>query len=323
MRRLLKPFALLLMLSSMLLYTSCKKEKATSVVYRQIQLPTELNLRDINIINTDTIWVAAGNRFSRGAILLSTDGGQNWQLKLDSETEIRSFTFRKEQIYLSPIGNTIQSSNDDAQSWNTLITLGWEYFTACDYWNDSLGIVVGGENFGRGIIYRVRLSPSPSLLKADTTQHELTDIHIIDDSTCIAIGYGVILRSTDKGLTWIPDKTRGDFYQAMHFVDTKVGYVVGDYGSIHKTTDGGISWKGIKNGNTVFNTKNRLRKVFFEDAEHGAIVGNKGLCWLTKNGGKSWTPIDGLPTLDFSALFIHNQQVYIGTEKGVLISFDF
>lgn len=318
----INPTTQFLILFSLCILISCKKEKAVAVDFIQYQLPTELNLRDIKVISPDTIWVAAGTQFDKGALLKTEDAADNWQLKLDAGSEIRSFTFRNDRIYLTPIGNTIQSSADEAQNWTTLITPGWEYFTACDFWDDSLGIVVGGENFGKGIVYRVKLSPSPTLIKVDTIQHELTDIHIINDSTCIAVGYGVILRSTDMGLNWIPDKARGDFFQDIHFIDAQNGYVVGEYGSIYKTTDAGLSWTKIKSGTTVFNAKHRFKKVFFEDLNNGVIVGDQGLCWVTKNAGESWIPVDNLPAINLSALAIYSQKVYVGGAAGQLLTFE-
>ena len=69
----------------------------------------------------------------------------------------------------------------------------------------------------------------------------------------------------------------------LHFVSESTGWVVGYYGTILKTTDGGNSWIQ-QDGNTTSN----LRSVFFLDDQLGWIGGYNGNMLNTTDGGNNW-----------------------------------
>ncbi|WP_027003250.1 WD40/YVTN/BNR-like repeat-containing protein [Hugenholtzia roseola] len=71
--------------------------------------------------------------------------------------------------------------------------------------------------------------------------------------------------------------------KAVHFVDADLGYVVGFWGEILKTTDSGKTWT-----NQVSGTKKDLNTVYFIDANIGYIGADSGLVLKTTNGGQVW-----------------------------------
>ena len=96
-------------------------------------------------------------------------------------------------------------------------------------------------------------------------------------------------------------------FTAVHFTDSFNGWVSGyiyggttsyhprewAYGTIHKTSDGGRTWKpalGVGVGRPPFND------IFFIDAEKGWAVG-KNMIYHTKDQGKSWIA-QSLPSYD-------------------------
>lgn len=88
----------------------------------------------------------------------------------------------------------------------------------------------------------------------------------------------------------------------VHLLDAGVGYVVGDAGTILRTTDAGATWVPVTSG-----TANALHGVYFFDTAHGVAVGDQGLILRTTNGGNSWQPItsgvvDALRSVAFSGL---------------------
>ncbi|MHC4304216.1 MAG: YCF48-related protein [Planctomycetota bacterium] len=112
----------------------------------------------------------------------------------------------------------------------------------------------------------------------------------VDATTGYAVGgHGVILKTTDGGMTWIAQDsgiTDAALF-SLHFpVDELTGYVVGAYGSALKTTDGGATWVPMDPG-----TSDNLREVRFpEDATTGYIVGDNGTILKTTDGGVNWVP---------------------------------
>ena len=57
---------------------------------------------------------------------------------------------------------------------------------------------------------------------------------------------------------------------AGYLLDSGVGFVVGDAGTIVKTTDAGMTWSPLTSGTT-----NGLHDVYFFDATQGVAVGGQ------------------------------------------------
>jgi Photosynthesis system II assembly factor YCF48 len=87
-----------------------------------------------------------------------------------------------------------------------------------------------------------------------------------------------------------------------HLLDSGVGFVVGDAGTILKTTDAGMTWSPVTSGTT-----NALHDVYFFDATQGVVVGDQGLILRTTDGGTGWQGVasgvmDGLRAVSFSGV---------------------
>jgi photosystem II stability/assembly factor-like uncharacterized protein len=68
------------------------------------------------------------------------------------------------------------------------------------------------------------------------------------------------------------------------FVDANLGWVVGAFGVIFHTSDGGKTWRP-----QVSHTTHQLFDVDFPDARDGWIVGRSGLILHTGDGGETWS----------------------------------
>ncbi|MCD6380285.1 hypothetical protein J7M07_07575 [bacterium] len=68
----------------------------------------------------------------------------------------------------------------------------------------------------------------------------------------------------------------------VFFVDRDTGWLVGQEGTVARTTDGGKNWKGSKVDNVNF------LGVYFMNSSCGWIVGEKGKIYRTENGGMNW-----------------------------------
>lgn len=312
-----------LVLICYLLIGSCKKETAQERNFESWQLPTNFPLTDMLWEGTDTIWVAAGQKYGPGAVFLSTDAGQSWQMVLDETPQIKDLLKKNNRIYAIPVGGDIFWTEDSGQNWSSFLGPELSVSAKALFVNDSLAYIVGGENFGFGIFSALNTKHTEPVLKLDTLQFELTDLWMPQPDVLMVVGYGVILSSLNEGNSWTAADARGDFYRAAHFVDPQLGYVVGEFGSILKTTDAGASWTKIKKGSTLSNPKRRFRDVYFVNANEGGIAGADGLCWITLNAGASWIAIDNLPKIDYQTISIQDDMVYLSAEDGQLIYFSF
>ena len=83
-------------------------------------------------------------------------------------------------------------------------------------------------------------------------------------------------------------------------LDSGTGFVVGDTGTILKSTDAGATWMPLTSG-----TSNTLHGVYFLAPNEGVAVGDSGTILRTTDGGATWQSIasgvkDSLRSVSFS-----------------------
>jgi len=103
-----------------------------------------------------------------------------------------------------------------------------------------------------------------------------------------------------------------------YLLDSGVGFVVGDAGTMLKTTDAGMTWSPLTSGTT-----NALYDVYFFDATQGVAVGELGLILRTTDGGAGWQGVtsgvkDGLRAVSFSGV----NGIAAGDSQDILYSTD-
>ncbi len=90
---------------------------------------------------------------------------------------------------------------------------------------------------------------------------------------------GAVVAAADAAPTRLKDNLYG-----TAFVDQNTGWVVGAFGSIFRTSDGGATWQP-----QVSQTTQQIYDVDFVDTRHGWVVGASGLILHTADGGETWT----------------------------------
>ncbi len=71
-----------------------------------------------------------------------------------------------------------------------------------------------------------------------------------------------------------------------YLLDSGIAFVVGDAGTILKSTDAGATWAPLLSGTT-----NALHEVYFFDGNQGVVVGDQGLILRTTDGGTMWQSV--------------------------------
>jgi photosystem II stability/assembly factor-like uncharacterized protein len=87
-----------------------------------------------------------------------------------------------------------------------------------------------------------------------------------------------------------------------YLLDSGTGLIVGDAGTILKTTDAGATWAPLTSGTTT-----ALHGVYFFDSNEGVAVGEQGLILRTTDGGAAWQSVasgveDSLRAVSFSGV---------------------
>ena len=111
------------------------------------------------------------------------------------------------------------------------------------------------------------------------TTNNLNTISIKGFSAWIAGDNGTLLKSTDKGLTWIQIIMGvSNNLSSVVFLDTITGWITGSNGLIMKSTNGGLNWT-VKQSGTTSDLKSFLPYC---------ICGNNGTILYSLDSGNTW-----------------------------------
>ena len=298
---------------------ACGKEK-TTVVWQEQMSNATYDLRAVHFYDAQNGIICGGKTWESGFILRTKDGGTTW--KTDSILNKGFYGLGTDIGKTWIVGNSGHifefSKNDTSLRWVGQPFDAWFRDVAV---RGQTGFMVGGQAWQVGKIVRFDAVMGKKQ-QLDTFPQELTSVCFSDDSTVHAVGYGLVLRSTNKGKTWHAQvDLQYDFFQSVCFSSEKIGYLVGQNGGILKTTDGGASWVYLKKSKNIGNP--RFRAVFFSDILRGWICGEDGVLWRTTDGGTSWQIVEGLPKYDFYDIFANDTEGVLVGNGGRIVKFSF
>jgi photosystem II stability/assembly factor-like uncharacterized protein len=217
---------------------------------------SEYSFVSIACNDSKQLWAAG----QKGQILHSTDAGKTWQPQqsgTDRQLLDIAFTDAHHGMAVGDFG-TLLHTDDGGATW-TKIALPKETKLPAD--------VAEVVDPGDVVLYSVSF-PTP-------------------ESGWIVGEFGVILASTDGGLTWHPQDSpveRSLF--GVHFADQQRGWAVGLESTLLATTDGGISWHKQE----VPTPKGFALALYDIDVrgDYGWAVGDSGFLLNSKDAGATW-----------------------------------
>lgn len=92
----------------------------------------------------------------------------------------------------------------------------------------------------------------------------------------------------------------------VKFISPLKGWIVGKYGSIFYTADGGSTWETQESG-----TEDHLLKVFFINENSGWVVSMGGAIIHTVDGGKTWAVQYNVKALPTKIVFVNEQEGWL------------
>lgn len=324
--RIPRPKLIVFFLCFSISFFACKKEETIKVNWVELQSPTDIDLSSVYFTSPDHGHAVGGLTWSKGVYLHTTDAGASWKKEDIADKRLFDLHFNEQGIghtvgidgYL--FSNDFTNNNLPFEDWTFHRMPRWDILRGVAFNSRNEGVLVGGVAFAEGAIMTV--DNEYLVPKTHTFENQLNAVCYSDDNTIHAAGYGLILRSIDKGETWIESPVSGDFFQAITFPTALIGYMVGYNGTILKTADAGVSWKKIRKGDAIAVSDQPFLSVHFLNEEEGYIVGDKGLCWKTADGGDNWQIIGDLPGFDFQDVFVTDNFVYIVGENGRMLQLD-
>ncbi|MBL7129660.1 MAG: T9SS type A sorting domain-containing protein [Ignavibacteria bacterium] len=183
--------------------------------------------------------------------------------------------------------------------------------------NANTGTVVGVS----GTIRRTTNGGTNWFSQSVDSAIHLNDVDLFDVNTGMAVGWttdsAVILYMIIQNEGWERDTEVQEPCQtrSLVYINVYTATVVGDSGTIIKTTNGGTNWFSQTSGTT-----NDLRGVSFTDVNTGTVVGQNGTIIKTTNGGTNWIPQTSETTNDLNGVsfFEANTGFAVG-DSGTII----
>jgi photosystem II stability/assembly factor-like uncharacterized protein len=215
-------------------------------------------------------------------IELSTDDGYSWKKIYKSS----SLDFENQYQLIIP--NTLSDS--------CLIRIS-------DYNNSNISDTSGLFTISGELCWEVQQNGYNSVLR---------NVYYSDFSTCWAVGFNGLIKTTDKGETWT-SKLVGYGLLDIYFLNSNIGWAVGLNGTIFKTTNSGNDWLPLDND---FNF--HFEKIYFADENNGYMIG-KNYFLKTNDGGVSWTSEQPTEHILQTMFFINKDTGWIAGNEGVIL----
>lgn len=226
---------------------------------------------------------------SHGLILRTVDGGAHWA-----------------QV-ASPVSDTLSSIS----------------------FSDVQHGVIGG---GAGVILTTSDGGLHWQRRDSATIQRLLKVQALDALHDYAVGaFGTFVSSEDGGVIWHAHKLPWDQLvsrltdefghiepnlNAIWFVTPQRGWIVGEFGLVLRTDDGGATWNADKYGADL----PQLYDVVFQNDSDGWIAGQLGTLMRTSDGGRSWNTIRLTTTNDLQGLALRNGWcVAVGDRVAILV----
>lgn len=301
-------FVRVLLLIGCVLGQGCRKD-VLPLTWERMPVGVDVDLTRIISDSTGKLWIAGGEVWQSGIILRSEDEGQNW---------VPVATGEKQFLDLQPVTGGFLAAGVDVHLWHSVDGVSWQpHYT--NRWNihrssaaftPDRWVSVGGHAFDDGFMYIHDYSDAQDHYFAHGNR--MNAVSVLSDQIAVAAGYGAVCRTEDQGRSWSLLDVVGDHFTGMHFPTPDVGYMAGYGGSLLKSTDGGLTWKKLRNSDRFDVFGPPFRHIHFRDEVTGMAVGDGGTAWLTRDGGASWQELGGLPgKTDWLGGLIRGKEVWV------------
>lgn len=219
-------------------------------------------VRDLFVLNKDTVFACGGAEMTSGRIIKTVNGGTNWTPIGPNYVDAMlggMYFLNSNNGFLGVYESVVGNFNPTLASW--LSTTDGSTFTTTvisssnGYWNFASDF----PDSQNGYMTRATYAGDPVYLR----------------------------KTTDGGTTWTENIVSGatNIY-GLDFIDAANGYMVGDGGVIKNTTNGGSTWSTQTSGSTQ-----DLRSVYFVNNSLGFAAGANGTIL-------KYTPITGINESD-------------------------
>jgi photosystem II stability/assembly factor-like uncharacterized protein len=269
------------------------------------QQPQGNTLRWLKMWNAST-WYAVG---AAGTFLKTTDSGASWYFHHRAGVPSTSggtnplnaaYFFDMNRGVAGGTGGITRTTNGGV-SWDTSSGLPSAAFWSNFFFIDSAGGFAAGSTSGRfakttdaGATWTA--FPNLPTLPAAT----YNDVFALSENKLFIVGTPAgganFRRSTDGGATWLASAAGSGALNAVHFIDSLSGFVVGSGGYAAKTSDRGVTWIPLSTGVPSTTALQDIYSRLIQPVPEIYLTGDQFNLYKTTNLGTTWTAVSFLPS---------------------------
>ncbi|MEJ5305262.1 MAG: YCF48-related protein [Ignavibacteria bacterium] len=249
-------------------------------------------LYDIKFLNPDSGFAVGAS----GLVLKTTDGGNNWITSYYQTSTIYTIEIISKDLVLigsAYSGGQLAKSTDFGNSWTAVTSSALSSSVYSIFFlNETTGWLGTASN---GILFTN--DGGQTWLQQMPLSNIIYDIKFKNSQVGFASdSKGYIFITVDGGLNWIPYLTPSKRALRAIAVDGDNVYVVGDAGSIYRSTNNGNTWE--EKFSYIGQALEFQRRVIFLNENIGFICGGSsssadslGYVLKTTDGGETWTQL--------------------------------
>jgi photosystem II stability/assembly factor-like uncharacterized protein len=224
----------------------------------------------------------------------------------------------------------IFTTRDGGKTWQPRPSGTAKALTAVSFADPSHGFIVGSG----GAVLASKDGGANWQPQSSGTKDQLLSVHAQSATHAFAVGaFGILLSTTDGGATWRKHELKWDGLierivkesgyvepnlNAVTFSSPQNGWIVGEFGLVLHTRDGGKSWASQRYGGDL----PQLYAVEFVDDRRGWAIGQGGSLIETGNGGQQWAPVKVETRRDLYDISLEDSRGVIVGDGVVLVSRD-
>lgn len=307
------------LLTAGLLLGSCRKDVLEPRKVQQLDSHTTSRLNNIRFLNSQLAIAAGGDLYDRSTILKSVDGGYTWSAysQPDAPKEMRGMGIAPDgTLYLSGVDGNVLVSVDNGSTWQFRRIDNWQFYQGGVFPTPDTGIFVTSTLQRQCSI--VRIDKDFKIIDELSYAFGLNNIYMAGPSTGYVVGYGAVMKTTDKGRNWVFQEVKGDNFTAMDIHGSEI-WMCGSNGGIFYTADAGEHWQTLRNGNNLSLPHYWLRAIAFRDGKNGWAVGDEGKLIYTNDGGRHWAEYTSFTNSNLRSIAIaDNGDLLIAGDAGAL-----
>lgn len=289
----------LLLLSSLSLFAQLQWRPLTSILTNI----DNQRFDDVFFLNDNIGWAANG---AYAAIYKTVDGGATWTLQLSENSDIlpgnyyfRNVEFLDENIgFVGTLNGKFLKTVDGGNNWTEVTNFTTNPLAICgiDAVGSSTVYGCGAYFMPAYIIKSVDSGTTWTYIDMSSYANALVEILFVDENIGYAAGNddsgGVILKTTDGGLTWnsiYNSNVPGEYVWKLQILFSDPNILLGSVESVSpflgkfiKSTDNGVNWVTKTAPETI------IQAMGFISENHGWIGGHTTGFYETTDGGDTW-----------------------------------